>query len=211
MMKVTSINIGSIQHYPWRNGTESAILKQPVSGVIALNELGFEGDEQGDTKAHGGAEKAVMVIPEGNYARFEIKQPFGYLGENITLFGADESQIALGDQLQIGEALLEVTQPRSPCWKLNALSNDNTLLSRYADSGHVGFYCRVLKMGEILAGQDVFLIPCETQPRILIKALFLAQKNAKTAEDKALLQAALIHPALSLAWQKNIQSILARF
>lgn len=211
MIKITSINIGKIQPYPWRNGTESAILKQPVSGVIAIGELGFEGDEQGDKKAHGGVEKAVMVIPESNYARFDVKQAFGYLGENVTLSGVDESQIALGDQLQIGEVILEVTQPRSPCWKLNALSNDNTLLSRYADSGHVGFYCRVLKSGEMSAGDAVILIPSAPEERILIQPLFLAQQNAKTPEDKALLQTALAHPALSLAWQKTIRNALKRF
>ncbi len=167
------------------------------------------GDEQANTKNHGGPDKALLVIPETNYARFEIRQSFGYLGENITLSGIDESQVALGDKFQIGEVLLEVTQPRSPCWKLNALSGDNSLLRRYAESGHVGFYCRVLQKGSLTAGDKVVHVSSDVKASIMIKPLFLAKYLHQNEEHISLLQLALKHQSLSASWQVSIQKMFS--
>ncbi|MDX1353738.1 MAG: MOSC domain-containing protein [Thiomicrorhabdus sp.] len=223
-MRIVSLNIGKCFEQPWRSGTLSAIHKTAVTDKLWIEKMGLAGDEQADLKNHGGEDKAVLVLPSSAYQRFEISHPYGFLGENLTLSDLDEDEICLGDRLQIGSVLLEVTQPRSPCWKLDAQAAQDSkwqtgeFLQAYSDSGRVGFYCRVLGQGWLQAGQSVrWLTRNEEQekkfPRISIRALFLArqgfrQKSAdKTA--KKILKEALKHPALSAAWSQSIQKLLA--
>lgn len=208
-MKVLSVNIGQAQEYDWRDGTQSAIVKSPVASAN-LTELGFEGDVQCDLKHHGGADKAVMLIPAKNYTLFSIHQPFGYLGENLTIDGLDETQVGIGDQLQIGEVILEVSQPRSPCWKLDALTGRKDLLKTYAESGRVGFYCRVLQMGKVSVGDEIRHIPAQKQLGLVIFDLFLAKYHGKSNADIALLNQAIQHPALSAAWRDELTRLLTR-
>lgn len=208
-MEIVSVNIGQKQHYDWRNGTDSAIVKHSVNCPLRLKLTGFVGDEQADLKVHGGADKAVLVIPAVNYALFGIDRPFGFLGENLTLDGADESEIQLGDHLQVGEVLLEVSQPRSPCWKLNEVTGDRQFLARYAESGHVGFYCRVLQTGHIGPGASVVRMPSNL-PSLSIKTLFLAKHRLASEADWQAIQLALDHPALSEAWRQALQKLLER-
>jgi len=188
---------------------------------LQLTETGLQGDEQVDTKNHGGEEKAVLILPSNAYMRFEISEPYGFLGENLTIDDIDEAQVCLGDRLQIGSVLLEVTQPRSPCWKLDALAADNTnwqtgkFLQAYSDSGRVGFYCRVLGTGELQKGQSVTWLTRNKDsnkdkkyPKITIQKLFLAKHKPSTDKDWCLLEKALEHPALSKAWQNQLMHLL---
>lgn len=215
-MKILSVNIGQTRPYPWRNGTESAILKSPVeSNGVAVTTLGLEGDEQADFRVHGGEDKAVLCIPQSNYVLFEIHQGFGFLGENLTLSDVDETQIQLGEQLQVGSVVLEVTQPRSPCWKLNEITQDPQFLKRYADSGRVGFYCRVLQPGTLERNEQVSLLHPEVDnehPAISIQSLFLAKHRVQSRNvqsgDLELLALAVQHPALSSAWRQELTKLL---
>lgn len=214
-MKILSVNVGQARPYPWRNGTESAILKCAVDGPVEVTPSGLVGDEQADDKAHGGPDKAVLCIPQSNYALFEIHQGFGFLGENLTLSDVDETQIQLGDQLKIGEVVLEVSQPRSPCWKLNEITHDPQFLNRYSESGRVGFYCRVLKTGSIERNESVSLYHEEVEsnhPAISIQSLFLGKYRVQTRQsnpgDVALLEMAVSHPALSAAWRQELKKLL---
>lgn len=214
-MKIISVNIGKIQTYPWRNGTQSALHKFPSQEPIHINKLGLEGDEQADLNNHGGADKAVFILPTGHYQRFKIQQPFGFLGENLTIEGLDETQVCLGDRFQVGDLLLEVTQPRSPCWKLGqhaSIQNNWTLssfLQAYSKEGYVGFYCRVLSSGTVQAGQSLTWLPYKGSDKTLtIQALFLAKQHYQTVQDQQQLQTAVKQPALSNAWKSSIQSLL---
>lgn len=222
-MKVVSVNTGKIQTQPWRGGTLSALHKSPIESSIELGKTGFMGDEQADTKNHGGQDKAVFVLPDTNYPLFNIQQPYGFLGENLTLSGFDETEVCLGDRFQIGSALLEVTQPRSPCWKLgeHAASQPNWTASEffqtYAESGRVGFYCRVLATGQIEQGQSVTWLTrghevegSKSPFKITIKSLFLAKQFHQTDQQWADLQAIVTHPALSAAWKRAIQQLLVQ-
>ncbi len=221
-MKVVSVNVGKIQTQPWRDGTPSAMHKSVVEGQVAVNKLGLSGDEQADSKSHGGEDKAVFVMPESNYALFNIDQPFGFLGENLTLFGLDETEVCLGDRLQIGTVLLEVTQPRSPCWKLGLQASGGSdwssaeFLKTYSESGRVGFYCRVLAAGVLEQGQSVTWLTrdcsednaAKTPYKISIQKLFLAKQFHQTDKEWQILQAVVKHPALSTSWQKAIQQLI---
>lgn len=214
-MKILSLNIGQKRPYPWRNGTESAILKSPVEGQVEVTSTGLVGDEQADLGAHGGEDKAVLCIPQSNYALFEVHQGFGFLGENLTLSDVDETQIQLGDQMKIGEVVLEVTQPRSPCWKLNEITQDPQFLKRYAESGRVGFYCRVLNTGKLEINESISLCHPDQvadYPAISIQTLFLAKHRVQTRQSQSgdieLLTLAVQHPALSNAWRQELTKLL---
>jgi len=223
-MKIVSLNIGKRRQQPWRNGTDTAIHKESVEESLLLTKTGLQGDEQADSKNHGGEDKAVLVLPSNAYIRFEVSQPYGFLGENVTIDDIDEAEICLGDRLQIGSVLLEVTQPRSPCWKLDALAVDNTewqageFLQAYSDSGRVGFYCRVLGTGSLQKGQSIRWLTRNEEavnydkkfPRITIQELFLAQLKRASNKDWRIISEAVKHPALSKSWQKSLLGLLDR-
>ncbi len=215
-LTLVSLNIGHGQTRHWRGKTvETAIEKHPVFGEVPLSETGLAGDEQKDTKNHGGPDKAVLAIPAGNYARFGVFWHWGALGENLTLPDAlNETVIRLGDRLRVGGALLEVTQPRSPCWKLDELGSALTcrkgFLQRYAASGQVGFYLRVLEAAPLRAGQPVEHLPGE-QPAPTIHDLFLAKHaGGRSAEQRGIIEQALAHPALSQAWRDELTRLLSQ-
>ncbi len=217
-MRIASVNIGKVVTQPWRDGTQSAIHKKSVGDKpVMVHQTGIVGDEQADLKNHGGKDKAVLVLPSSAYMRFEIEHPYGYLGENITIDCSDDTQICLGDRLQIGMTLLEVSQPRSPCWKLDEQGNREHKLKRgkflrnYAESGHVGFYCRVLATGRVHQCQEIIWLTREVHPKwpaIPIRDLFLAKYHPQTTHSKKLLLAAVKHPALSKAWKDELQHLL---
>jgi len=209
-MQVISLNVGMPQYYPWRGGTFSSRVKQPQTAVVALTAEGMAGNVQADLKNHGGVDKAVLLLPAKNYALLGLEANYGFLGENLTLEGLDETQVAVGDQLQFGSVVLEVSQPRSPCWKLSALTENVHFTRQYAETGRVGFYCRVLQAGQLTVGEKCQLRKGDFSPRVDIQRLFLAKYHAKTADQWHILQAIVQHPALSKAWREEIQQILAR-
>src|SRR5690606_10795759 len=109
-----------------RPGSRSAIAKTPRSGPVRIGELGLDGDEQGDRRVHGGVDKAVHHYPFEHYARWRaelgplpVLAAPGAFGENLSSAGLDESNVCLGDRYALGSVVLEVSQGRQPCWKLN--------------------------------------------------------------------------------------------
>lgn len=218
-MKIVSLNIGKSKEQPWRDGTLTAIHKQAINEKVWVSESGLEGDEHADLKNHGGIDKAILVLPSNVYIRFEIERPYGFLGENLTIDNIDEAEICIGDRLQIGSVLLEVTQPRSPCWKLDVQASldskwsSGEFLKAYSESGRVGFYCRVLGKGWLEEQYSVrWLTRNETDlkdyHRIPIRALFLAKQQPKNKQDWKLLQDAFQHPALSSSWKESIDRLI---
>ncbi|MDG4813246.1 MOSC domain-containing protein [Hydrogenovibrio sp. 3SP14C1] len=208
-MQVVSVNVGQVQSYPWRGGTRSGIHKTPLDTAVLVTEKGLEGDHQADLKNHGGEDKAVLIIPTANYVLHGVSQhAFGFLGENISLSEVDESQVKVGDRFQIDDVILEVTQPRSPCWKLGEMNGSQLFVKNYSFSGRVGFCCRVLAAGEIQASMPVKHL--KTGQGENIQTLFLAKFNASSMDDYAVLQEALENPALSDSWSQSIRQTLTR-
>jgi MOSC domain-containing protein YiiM len=160
---VVSIQVG--RPAPLRiNGRSvpTAINKQTVEGPVMVRRLNLDGDEQADLRVHGGPDKAVYCYPAEHYTawRQELKRPleFGFFGENLTIWGVLEADLHVGDVLSIGDALLQVTQPRLPCFKLGAKYGDQRFVARFLKSGRSGFYCRVLQEGLIEPGQPITVI-----------------------------------------------------
>lgn len=139
----------------------SAIAKQPVSGAVPVSTTGLAGDAVGDSRVHGGVDKAVHHYPFDHYAAWraeigahDLLAAPGAFGENLTTTGATEADICVGDLWRIGTVLLEVSQPRQPCWKLNVRFAVADMARRVQDSGRTGWYYRVREAGR-LGGGDV--------------------------------------------------------
>lgn len=157
-MKLLSIQVGRPRQVKWRRMTvTTGICKEVVAGRIMLRRNNLEGDEQADLRVHGGWDKAVYAYPSEHYSfwRKELPgtpMPYGAFGENFTTEGLDESSICIGDRFRIGNAVVEVTQPRMPCYKLGVRFGRPDMPQRFHASGRSGFYLAVLKEGEVGAG-----------------------------------------------------------
>lgn len=186
-MKIKSVNragIGElfVQQSERTRRIATAIHKQPVPHPVQVNRLGLEGDEQADPTVHGGLSKAVYAYPWEHYAfwreqrlavlkRDETLAP-GMMGENLTLEGLLEQEVWIGDRLRAGGVLMEVTEPRQPCFKFAAKMGFPHAVKLMLQSGHTGFYLRVIETGSLCAGDDVELQPGPRQTSI-------AQVNAR--------------------------------
>lgn len=147
----------------------SGIHKQSVSGPISVRRIGLAGDAQADLSLHGGPDKAIYAYPAEHYPfwaaqRFAVlKQedslPPGSMGENLTLQGILESDAWVGDRLRIGSAVLEVTEPRQPCFKFNVKMGFSHAAKMMAQAGNSGFYLKVVQAGEVCAGDVITLMP----------------------------------------------------
>ena len=144
----------------------SGIFKQPVSGPVVISESGLEQDGQADLEHHGGTDKAILAYSSDHYPRWRSEHGFdfsgGAFGENLTVSGVDESQVCIGDRWQIDNVILEVTQPRQPCWKLARRWQIKLLPKLVVNTARSGWYLRVVQAGTIQAGQSMVL---ESRPR----------------------------------------------
>ncbi|EPZ15970.1 hypothetical protein M622_02020 [Thauera terpenica 58Eu] len=147
------------------DGEPSGIFKSAVDGPQHLGTNGLEGDEQADLRYHGGPEKALHQYPAEHYALLAQEWPQcasllgpGVLGENISTRGMTEHDVCIGDVFGMGEARIQLSQPRSPCWKIDRrLKVDGA--SRFVEAaGVTGWYYRVLDEGRLCAGDEIVLL-----------------------------------------------------
>lgn len=179
----------------------SGIFKQPVLQPLWLGREGLQGDQQADRRVHGGPEKAVHQFPVGRYAELAAAFPEaaarlvpGSMGENLSIGTWTESSVCIGDVFQWGGAKVQVSQPRSPCWKIDARFEQDGMAAWIDEQGASGWYFRVLEEGEVVSGCDFALI--ERAWPALTLANFWQLKNAHRPDPAALLAVADI-PALS--------------
>lgn len=147
----------------------TGIRKQAISGSVRVNKLGLIGDEQADLTVHGGLDKAIYVYPHEHYEFWMLERErvlkqktiieTALAGENLTTQGLLEKDLWVGDKLQIGSVVLEVTEPRSPCYKFCAYMGYTQAAKHMLQTGFTGVYLKVLETGEIQAGQPIVLIP----------------------------------------------------
>jgi len=141
----------------------SAAVKEPVTGAVAVGTLGLAGDEHGDTVNHGGPDKAALVFARHRYDDWRaagLNLPEGGFLENLTLDvpGTDDDCVVLGETWRIGDVVVQVSQPRSPCYKLAKRWGIDDLVPRARATGWVGWYLRVLEPGHLRAGDPVVLL-----------------------------------------------------
>jgi MOSC domain-containing protein YiiM len=160
---VLSVNVAQMREIERHGETvRTGIWKLPVEGPIALRGVNLEGDDQGDRTVHGGPDKAVYA-----YAREDIdwwqgelgrELPDGVFGENLTLRGIDPANALVGERWRIGSAVLEVSEPRFPCWKLGVRFGDPLMLKRFAQAHRTGSYLRIVEEGSLQSGDIVEIV-----------------------------------------------------
>lgn len=162
-MIITSLQIGkgAVHAYQGKD-VETAAFKLPVDGPVHLGRLGFLGDQQVDTVNHGGPHKAVLVYAAAHYPhweRFLGREPGpAALGENLTVDGATEAEVCIGDTYQLGGAVVQVAQPRVPCFKMNLRQGHTAVLQELVRTGYTGWYLRVLEEGPVQKGDRFTLL-----------------------------------------------------
>jgi MOSC domain-containing protein YiiM len=197
-MKVLSVNVSMPRGVAYRGRTvETGIFKEPVDGRVMLRSLNLDGDGQADLENHGGPYRAAYVYTYENYEYWRATLgltglSFGKFGENFTVTGMPEDEVHIGDVFRVGEAVVQVTQPRPPCYKLGIRIGRPTFPKHFLASGRVGFYLRVLKEGEVGAGDRIELMeshPEQMSVRQVVHLLYFDTENREAARRASNLEA----------------------
>jgi MOSC domain-containing protein YiiM len=160
---VLSVNVGAIRQVD-REGerVSTGIWKSPVTGRIALRGVNLEGDDQADRTVHGGPDKAVYAYAREDYdywrEREGMQTSAGLFGENLTTGGIDLSSALAGERWSVGTTLLEVSQPRLPCYKLGIRVGDPHFIRRFLLARRMGAYLRIVQEGDVGAGDAVEVV-----------------------------------------------------
>ncbi len=212
-MQLLSLNVGLPRDVRYRDETVStAIFKEPVDGRVPLSTLGLEGDGQADLTVHGGRDKAVYAytIENYDYWRRELGRDDlepGQFGENLTVRGMTEDAISIGDQFRIGTALVEVSQPRSPCFKLGLRMNSSTFGKQFLATCRVGFYLRVLEEGDVGAGDTIQRVDEPLEKMTVAQVCHLLYHDAGNLADT---RRVLSIKALAASWRESFERRLEK-
>ena len=211
-MRLLSLQIGRISSYPVPDTDEpgqvfsSGIGKRPVPGPVALARLGLAGDEIADLRVHGGPDQAVLAYAAAHYPLWAVEwdrpePPPGSFGENMTVEGADETTVCVGDRWRIGEAVLEVSKPRSPCNHLAWYQQREDLVARVRQTGRSGWYLRVIAEGDLEPGVAIELL-ARPYPALNVRRVAVAMANRHRDHAEAML---LVHcEALAQDWRLRL-------
>ncbi len=200
--RVRSVNVGQPTPVPYRgNLISTGIFKYPVEGRAMLRAGGFDGDGQADPSVHGGTDMAAYVYSQDSYEWWvaelgHLLQP-GEFGENLTVTGLTDEAVQVGDVLCIGDALVKVTSPREPCFKLGIRMGDHRFPARFREANRMGFYLRVLEEGEVGAGDSAQIV--ETAEGSITIAEF-HHTYAHGREDRPALERLATAPGLPESW-----------
>ncbi|MBJ7348716.1 MAG: MOSC domain-containing protein [Thermoleophilaceae bacterium] len=186
----------------------TAIWKQPVAGRRAVEGVNIDGDDQADRTVHGGIDKAVYAYASEDYEwwshQLGKELDAGTFGENLTLSGVDVSGALIGERWRVGSVLLEVSEPRFPCWKLGVRMDDPGFLKQFAKALRPGAYLRIVEAGELGAGDAVEIVerPGHEATIELFARAYL--------EDRQLIPQVLAAQALSDSWHDWFSEQLAK-
>ena len=194
--RLLSVNVGRPRTVPRARGTaRTAIWKDPVDGRVAVRGVNVDGDDQADRRVHGGPDKAVYAYAREDTAWWEdaLGEALGpgAFGENLTVAGLDVTGALIGERWAIGTTLLEVCQPRFPCFKLGLRFGDPRMVKGFAEAGRPGAYLRILTEGELGAGDAVEVVHRPAH------GVTIALVNAAVLHDRALLARILDAPELA--------------
>ena len=209
-MKLVCVNVSlpvEVRH--GEKSVTTGIFKRPVTGPVRVGKFNLEGDAQADLVNHGGEHKALYAYSLEHYAYWRAvlerhDMPYGQFGENLTVAGLDEAESCVGDRLALGSALLTVTQPRVPCFKLGIRLGDEKMPRLFSQSARTGFYLRVLREGVIEAGDSIDVLQ-RGRGGVTIRALFEAYLRPGNDNAALVLERALEVPELSPEWRAHIE------
>lgn len=176
-MKVIATNIGEKQSVNWKGKTVvTGIFKYPVKDGIILEKTDVQSDAVVDRNYHGGIDKACYAYSADYYDHWKQLHPeldwdHGMFGENLTIEGLDERELSIGDVFEVGKAIVEVSEPRQPCMKLNVRFSSSLAVKQFTDFGHCGAYFRVLKEGKVQPG-DRMVLQSKGEPQLSVYDVF---------------------------------------
>jgi len=211
--KLLSVNVGR-PRIVMSNGSpvSTGIYKTPVKERVMLRTLNLDGDRQADLSVHGGPTKAVYLYPSEHYPYWrkefpDMELPPGMFGENFTTSGLDETETNIGDKFQIGDATLMVTEPRLPCYKLGIRFGRADVIKKFLVSGRTGFYCSVLREGEVGPGDPIEILE-RSEPGVAVRDVTRLYAQEKHNVD--LLRRAIAAEALPESWKEYFRARLAK-
>jgi ferredoxin-NADP reductase/MOSC domain-containing protein YiiM len=211
MARLLSVNVGLPRDIAWKGrAVHTGVWKNPVRGSCRVGRLNLHGDGQGDLAGHGGEHRAVFVYQIESYRYWEKqlkRNDFvpGQFGENFTIEGLADDAVSIGDRFQIGTALFEVTQPRVTCFRVGIRMNEPRMASLLTSSGRPGFYFRVLREGEVSAGDEIVKAG-EAEERMTVAEINALLYLPDHARDR--LERALRIEALSTGWRGSFEALL---
>jgi MOSC domain-containing protein YiiM len=207
-LRLVSVNVGMPRAIGVLHGEPviSGIAKVPLeSSTVFVSATNIDGDGQADLTVHGGVDKAVYCYPMDHWPWWEREKAFpcqaAAFGENLTVEGADETEIAIGDRFRWGDVVLEVSQPRAPCFKFAIYTNRADAPALMTISGRSGWYFRVIREGRAPVGGSV-LVRESVAGGPSVRETFFAALHART--DKETLQRIAATPALASSWKTAV-------
>jgi MOSC domain-containing protein YiiM len=210
-MKIISTNIAKPTTIEWRGQkVETGIYKYAIESPIFLGPDDVVNDHVIDRRYHGGLDKACYLYSADHYPFWQNKYPnqdwkWGMFGENLTISGLNEAEIRIGDRFQIGDAEVQVTQPRQPCFKLGVRFGDQSVVSDFWTLPYPGVYVRVLSTGEVKTGDEMILI--ESNPESLsVSQVFSIFHQAQSNIE--LIQRAIAEPFIAASCRRDIEKLL---
>ena len=211
MARLLSVNLGLPRDIMWKGRTvHTGIWKNPLHGRCRVGRLNLEGDGQGDLAGHGGEQRAVFVyqIESYRYWQQQLRRTdfvHGQFGENFTVEGLPDDAVCIGDRYQIGTALFEVTQPRVTCYRVGIRMNEPRMPALLTSSGRPGFYLRVLREGEVGAGDEIVKVG-EAGALMTVAEINALLYSPNHMRDR--LERALRIEALSPGWRRSFEALL---
>jgi MOSC domain-containing protein YiiM len=212
-MELISINVGRPREVSWQGKTVlTAIFKSPVEGPIKLRTLNLEGDGQADLSVHGGPNKAAYIYPAEHYEFWrgelsDMELTWGHFGENFTTQGLLEENVQIGDTFRVGSALVKVTEPRMPCYKLGIRFGRVDMVKRFLASRRTGFYLTVLEEGTVQAGDTFAYVERSTHG---IGVTDITRLYAFDKDDWATMRRVVEVEALPESWRGYFQQRLKK-
>lgn len=197
-----------------RPGVDTAFVKYPATGPVAVHALGLAGDEQSNLRVHGGPEKAIYGYPISGYAGWRAEFPDmadrfvpGAMGENLVVNGPDEARICIGDIIRCGSATLQISQIREPCSTFAAVLGTTRVVRAMTKSGRCGWYYRVLEPGRITAGDGHEVIDRPNPEWTIARFAAFAAGRSGTIDA---IRALTTLPGLTPGWQRKAAEVLVR-
>jgi MOSC domain-containing protein YiiM len=214
--EILAVLLGKV--LPFRGDDEpSAIGKLPVADLVAVGAMGLAGDEQADRTVHGGIDKAIHHYPADHYDWWRgylgdapLLDAPGAFGENISTTGFDEENVFLGDRFRLGTALVEVTQARQPCWKLDHRFQAKGVMAQVVKTRRTGWYYRVLEPGQVRAGDALDLVE-RPYPEWRLASLFALLIGGEAKDRPADLRALRDVPVLAETWKVRRAKLAEQF
>ena len=209
MASVLSVNVGTVRQFEYHGRpARSAIWKSPVAGRIAARGVNLDGDAQADREAHGGPDKAIYAyaVEDARWWEQEIGRPLAYgeFGENLTTEGIEANDALIGERWQIGTTVLEVSEPRIPCWRLGVRMNDQLFPRRFAEALRPGTYLRIVVEGDLGAGDEIRVIE-RPDHDLTVRQVFRIYTRDRHEADRL-----LAVPGMSESWRNWANDFLQR-